>query len=77
MPDALSPLALTDSQLNAILAAAHPLPWGKRNDFLEEITRILQAMPELGDGSLHRVIVQTQRKFFDPPDLEAHMGKYR
>ena len=62
----MPPIALTDSQMMAILAAAAPLAAHDRNPFLMEVAELLQALPEVGDGALHRVIMQVQRRHFDP-----------
>jgi hypothetical protein len=61
---------LTEAQMMAILAAAHPLARGDRDAFLLEVAQLLQALPEVGDGALHRVIMTVQRKHFDPPELD-------
>jgi len=72
-----TPVALTDAQMMAILAAAPPLAAGDRNAFLLEVAQLLQALPEIGDGALHRVIMQVQRRHFDPPELSAHRVPHR
>jgi hypothetical protein len=64
------PIALTDQQMMAILAAAHPLARGDRDAFLLEVAQVLQALPEVGDGALHRVIMAVQRRHWDPPELD-------
>ena len=73
------PVRLTDRQLAASAAAAHPLQPRARRAFLEEVAQLLQSKPELGDGSLHRLLVVLQRKHYDSPDLSRHSprGKYR
>jgi hypothetical protein len=71
------PIALTDAQMMAILAAAAPLAARDRNPFLLEVAQLLQALPEVGDGALHRVIMQVQRRHFDPPELSAHAVPHR
>jgi hypothetical protein len=53
--------------MSAILAASHPLPPDARGPFLEACARELAALPEIGDGVVHRVVMACQRKFFDPP----------
>ena len=64
-----TPLALTDDQLNAISAAATPLPPDLRPVFLETCAREIAAMPTttVGDGSLHRLIMTIQRQYYRPP----------
>jgi hypothetical protein len=61
----------------AILAAAAPLAASDRNPFLLEVAQLLQALPEVGDGALHRIIMQVQRRHFDPPELSGHSQPHR
>jgi hypothetical protein len=68
-----SPISLTDAQMSAVFAASHPLPADRRNAFLEDVARALACLPEIGDGAVHKIIVQIQRKYFDPP-LSTHVG---
>jgi hypothetical protein len=63
------PIALSDSQMSALLAASYPLPPASRPAFLEACARELARLPVLGDGALHRVVMAVQRQYFDPPDL--------
>jgi hypothetical protein len=80
MPDSdISPVSLTDMQLDAVLAAASPLPPDRRSEFLAEVARTLANERVIGDGLLHRVITHVQKRFFDPPDLGGFNGasKYR
>jgi hypothetical protein len=72
-----TPVALTDAQMMAILAAAAPLAARDRNPFLLEVAQLLQTLPEVGDGALHRIIMQVQRRHFDPPDLDARAELHR
>jgi hypothetical protein len=69
-----TPIALSDAQMNAILAAATPLQPRARQAFLREVAQLLQSEPALGDGSLHRLLVVVQRKHFDAPDLRGAGG---
>jgi hypothetical protein len=69
------PIALTESQMCALLAASHPLPAPARPAFLEACAKEIANLPELGDGVLHRTIVRVQRMYFDPPDLGARMPR--
>jgi hypothetical protein len=62
------PLALTDEQMSALLRAAGPLPPDLRSPFLAACARALQGRL-LGDGEIFRVIRETQREFWRPPDL--------
>jgi hypothetical protein len=69
-PSPAKPIALSEEQMLALLAASYPLPPQSRAAFLEACARAIAAMPELGDGVLHRTIVRIQREFFDPPDID-------
>jgi hypothetical protein len=73
----MPPIHLTDEQISALFAAAHPLPPDSRSAFLEHCARELAALPAIGDGAVHRVVMATQRLYFDPPDLRTAEGKYR
>jgi hypothetical protein len=70
------PLRLTEDQMNALLAASKPLPADARAAFFEHAAQEISALPEVGDGALHRIIMRVQRIYFDPPDLRASIGKY-
>jgi hypothetical protein len=37
--------------------------------------KAIAAMPELGDGVLHRTITRIQREFFDPSDVDRRMPR--
>jgi hypothetical protein len=75
----LSPLKLTDDELDAVLAAARPLDVGDRDAFLQAVAAALQGAGEIGPDVVHRVVAETQRQFFDPPDLSRSndVSKYR
>jgi hypothetical protein len=72
------PLRLTDEQLTAIMRGAAPLAPNRRDAYLREIADAL-AGRELGDGTLFRIIRETQRKHFDAPQLgdPGMISKYR
>jgi hypothetical protein len=53
----MPPLALTDSELDAVLAAARPLPAERRDAFLQAVTAELRGR-EVGPGLVHRVVAQ-------------------
>jgi hypothetical protein len=84
-PDAafMSPIALTDDQMDAVLRAAAPLAPHDRGPFLEVLPQALQAQREIGDGTVHRAIAETQKQFFTPPQLAGfnvsprHPGRRR
>ena len=53
------------------MAAARPLPVERRDAFLQAVAGALQGCSEVGAGVVHRVCAETQRAFFDPPQLAA------
>ena len=63
---------LSDEQMSAVLAASHPLPPRRRSEFLADVARELARLP--GDGVLHRVIMQVQRRQSDPPEFNSDNG---
>ena len=69
------PIALSEAQMLAVLAASYPLPPDLRSTFLEHCAREIANLPELGDGVLHRTIVRVQKEYFDPPDLDGRMPR--
>jgi hypothetical protein len=71
----MTPIALTDEQLDAIFRAARPLA----PPFLQDVAAALQGIPSPpGDGDIHRAIRQAQRRHFDPPlDTVAHAPRHR
>jgi hypothetical protein len=69
----MPPIALTDRQLDMVMAAAQPLPPADRSPFLEAVAALLQGR-EIGDGTIGRAIRETQAKYWDPPQLERAKG---
>jgi hypothetical protein len=77
----MPPIRLSDSELDLIPRLAWPLSPDDRGPYLEAVAQALQAQPALGDGVIHRVAVECQRRFWTPPDLSvgapARTSKYR
>jgi hypothetical protein len=72
-----SPISLTDSELTAIMDAARPLQPHDRDRFLRQIAEAIVAMPERGDGAIHRAIRSVWREYFDVPDLRSDEPRSR
>jgi hypothetical protein len=74
-----NPVRLTDDELSAVMLACQPLAPEARDGFLQAVAASLQTCGEVGPGSVHRVCAETQRQFFDPPDLSKarDQSKYR
>ncbi len=80
MPNASlpKPIAVSDAQMSAILAAAQPLQPVERSTFLATLARRLQNEPELiGDGALHRLIREVVRETWRPPVVEKEPVHHR
>ena len=73
----LSPLALSDSELDIIMDAAGPLSPADRQSFLEHVASVLTAQPMLGDGVVSRVCREIFKQHWKAPELERNYdGKY-
>jgi hypothetical protein len=63
------PLSLSDSELDAVMAAARPLEARMRDAFLQRVASELGRCGAIGPGVVHRICATAQAEFFDPPDL--------
>jgi hypothetical protein len=70
------PISLTDSQIDAVFAAARPLEPLDRSRFLKDVAAELAGIADPGDGTVAKICRQIQRRYFDPPQL-TESGKYR
>jgi hypothetical protein len=76
----MSPIKLSDAAMDAVLAAAHPLPVERRGAFLEAAARTLASCgSELGPRLTHRIVAQVQKEFWRPPAINGSgkTSKYR
>jgi hypothetical protein len=64
------PLALTDSEMTAVMSAARQLAPRERDGFLRRIAEIISMLPERGDGAVARAIRSVWREYYDAPDLD-------
>jgi hypothetical protein len=71
----MSPLKLSDDELNAILAAGDQIAVDRQSAFLERIAELLRGV-EIGPGSVHRAIREAAREYFDAPELEETRGRW-
>jgi hypothetical protein len=67
MAKLLMPIALTDSELDIVFAAARPLQLEDRDPFLRDVAERLAALPERGDGLVFQICREVQREHWDPP----------
>lgn len=66
----MSPLRLTDLELDAVIRAARPIAVHRRDEFLQAVAQELAAYGgELGPVVVYRTVVEVQRRYFDPPRL--------
>ena len=74
------PLALTGTQMTAVLNAARPLSPSQRSAFLAALAIQFSGRSEVGDGELGRALRELQREHFDPPlsmSTPTHRATYR
>ena len=64
------PPHFTGAQLDTLMRTASPLAPADRPRFMEDVARALDGR-EIGDGLLHRVAVECQRRYWSPP-LATH-----
>jgi hypothetical protein len=69
----MPPIRLSDSELDAVMSAARPIPVDRSDAFLQEVASELQRCGEIGPGAVFKVCREIQRRFFDPPDLGVGM----
>ena len=73
----MSPLALTDEEMDAVLQAAAPIEPAHRDAFLRDIAAELAKCPaeELGPGSVFCIVRDVQRRHFTPLRTWDAIGK--
>jgi hypothetical protein len=71
------PIALSESQMCALLAASYPLPSAARSAFLEHCAREIANLPALGDGVLHRSDTTEHRSLADSRGFRSRIGAGR
>jgi len=73
-----NPVALTDAQLNAVMAACQSLAPADRDAFLRQVAAMLARYPDLGDGLVARVCREVFSQFWRAPEVDGRIagGKY-
>jgi hypothetical protein len=51
----LMPIALTDSEMDIVMRAAHPLAVANRDPFLKAVAKRLATISERGDGVVYQI----------------------
>jgi hypothetical protein len=63
---------LSEAQQQAVLRLAQPLQRHQRGEFFRQVGVAIAALPApLGDGQVHRLAVDLQRRLLDPPLLDG------
>ena len=72
----VTPLALTDYQLDQIVRCAAPLHPELRRLFVEHVAYVLRGKT-IGDGTVYLACRQVLREngMFDPPDVDGRMPR--
>jgi len=65
-------LALSDSQLQMLMDTSRPIAVDRRDAFLHDVAATLATMSSIGDGQLHRILRELQRRHMDYPILAGH-----
>ena len=78
----MSPVRLSDTELQAVMIYAQPLPHDLRDPFLRAVAHELLSGPDvIGPGTVHRVCKEQQRVFMNGawPDVSRSrdVSKYR
>jgi hypothetical protein len=71
------PISLTDSELTAVMDACRPLAPQARDRFLRAVAEAIVALPERGDGAVHRAIASVWQQHFVAPDLRIRESRSR
>jgi hypothetical protein len=75
-----TPLQLNDDEMSVLLSLAGPIDQQRRPQFLQEVAAELEAKRqagELGEGCVHRLARQIQRRYFTPPELPNASPRFR
>jgi hypothetical protein len=67
----VTPIKLSDAELDCVMAAARPLAVEMRDPFLRAVAAALEGSKVIGPGVVARTCAELQRQFFDPPDLSG------
>jgi hypothetical protein len=67
----VAPIALSDVELQAVLAAARPLARHQRDAFLQAVADELARSGQVGPGVVFKVCAAVQRRFLAPSDMDG------
>jgi hypothetical protein len=66
--------------MSVLLSVAGPIDQQRRPQFLQEVAQEVEAKRqagEIGEGSVHRLARQIQRRYFTPPELPNSSPRFR
>ena len=66
------PIRLSDSELDAVIAAARPLDVGVRDAFLQAVADALVNCVEIGPGTIHRKRQSTCHQALVAPEVGSN-----
>lgn len=62
-------MPLSPEELRILRDLSTPIDQRRQADFIQDVTRRLEAAPAAGPGAAHQIGRVVQRDYFDPPDL--------
>ena len=68
---------LSPDQADAVLRAARPLSPADHDAFLKDVSTALAELGDLGDGVVHRIVRDIQRKYWGSPNLSHGSARWR
>jgi hypothetical protein len=74
-PEPPMPLQLNDEEMSVLMSLAGPIDQQRRPQFLQEVAQELEVKRqagEVGEGLVHRLARQIQRKYWDPPQISPN-----
>jgi hypothetical protein len=68
------PVSLSDAERAAVQAAAAPIHPSQRDDFLKAMAKVIERLPVVGPGAVHRCAAELQKKFVVTGHSETAMA---
>jgi hypothetical protein len=74
LPGLLTPLELTNEEMEVLVGLAGPIAWRQRDAFLREVAEALAALPTRGPGVTHRIGRAIQKNYTIQARHETEVG---
>jgi hypothetical protein len=68
----LMPISLSDSEMDIVMRAAHPLAVNNRDAFLQAVAKRLATISERGDGVVYQICREVQREHSRPANSSRY-----